>query len=142
MQDVQDLGEVDLGSIVTFFWNTIDSTGASVVRGTNGTLRIYKDVSDVQRTSASGITDTETFDSLTGLNLCSINLADDDDPDFYEAGHVYHVVVAGMILGAVTQNRCLARFRIPTSPIFRQADVAEEQDFALLIQASVRFPMG
>jgi hypothetical protein len=142
MQDVQDLGEFDVDSAVIFFWNTIDSTGASVVRGTNGTLRIYRDAISTERSSLAGVVDTEGYDSLTGLNFCSIDLSDDTDIGLYEAGSVYHVVVAGMILGAVTQNRCIARFTIAGSPVIREEDIASEFDLGVIVRDNVRFPMG
>lgn len=57
-------------------------------------IRIYKDGSDVQRTSANGIAMTSPFDGLTGFHQVTIDLSDNSDNGFYAAGHEYSVVLA------------------------------------------------
>jgi hypothetical protein len=69
-------------------------------------LRIYKDASDIQRTSTAGWTINSPFDSIAGYHACSINLANNTDPGFYVAGADYYVVlvtsktVGGLAIGA------------------------------------------
>jgi hypothetical protein len=129
-----ELGEWEENSTVTFHWNSVDASGVSVTRSTDGALRIYKDSSGTQRSSASGITDTEDFDSVTGLNFCSIDLSDDTDLGFYEAGSKYYVVLIGADLGDGTLNVCIAEFTIASSPILRQSDVVSNEDFIELVR--------
>lgn len=105
------LGNFATTDTVRFLWNTYATDGASVTRSGDGTIRVYKDNSAVQRASSSGITDTEDFDSLTGVHLCSINLSDDADPGFYAIG-TYTVVLAGSTIGGASVNTQIAWFRI------------------------------
>ncbi len=106
------LGDFATSVTVRFPWNTNGANGASITRGTNGTIRIYKDGSNVQRTSSAGITDTEDFDSLTGMHLCEIDLSDNTDAGFYAAGHDYFVAIQGAGIDGQTVNAALATFSI------------------------------
>jgi hypothetical protein len=106
------LGDFTTAHSVYFKWNTIASTGASVTRATNGTIRIYKQGSTTQRTSSNGITDTEDFDSLTGVHHCTIDLSDNSDSGFYANGYEYQVVLEGATIDGVAVNACLAHFSI------------------------------
>lgn len=106
------LGDFAAGSIVDFKWNAFSGLGGSITRATNGSIRIYKGNSVTQRSSASGITDSEDFDSLTGLNHVRIDLADDADPGFYAAGSEYQVVLQGAVIDGQTINAVLAHFSI------------------------------
>ncbi len=106
------LGDFATGATVRFMWNTAGANGASITRGTNGSIRIYKDGSTTQRTSASGITDTEDFDSLTGLHHCAIDLSDNADAGFYAAGHDYMVVIQGAGIDGQTVNAIIAEFSV------------------------------
>lgn len=114
---MQYLGDYPVGAFVYFKWSTSDVGGASITRGTDGTLRIYKDESDTQRTSSSGINDVEDFDSLTGLHHAEIDLGDNDDPGFFEAGHEYTVVLVGAVIDGKTVNAPLAHFSIERNPL-------------------------
>ena len=136
-----NLGEVAVGSTVQFFWATAANSGASITRGTDGSLRIYKDGSDTQRASSSGITDTEDVDSLTGVHRCSIDLSNNADVGFYEAGSTYHVVLVGAVIDSVTVNVPIARFVIESSPVLRQSDVAEDGDLEALVSGATSNPV-
>jgi hypothetical protein len=83
-----------------------------VTRATDGSIRIYKNGSIVQRTSSNGITDTEDFDGLTGVHHCSIQLSDNSDADFYAPGSEFQVVLATATIDGVAVNACLAHFSI------------------------------
>ena len=106
------LGNFNAGDIVDFKWNTNAATGASITRATDGSIRIYKNNSATQRTSANGITDTEDFDSLTGVHHLRIDLADNTDAGFYAAGSEYQVVLVGAVIDGLTINAVLAHFSI------------------------------
>jgi hypothetical protein len=109
---VQQLGDFLSGSIVRFMWNSNNASGASITRATNGTIRIYKDDSTTERSSSAGITDTEDFDTLTGVHHCKIDLSDNTDAGFYTAGSDYFVVLAGATIDGQTVNACIAQFSI------------------------------
>jgi hypothetical protein len=109
---VQQLGDFLSGSIVRFMWNTNDAAGASINPSVNGTIRIYKDDSTVERSSSSGITDTIQFDGLTGVHHTKIDLSDNTDPGYYSPGSDFFVVRQGMTVDGKTVNACLAHFSI------------------------------
>src|SRR5690242_14153725 len=103
-------GDFVAGSVVRIFWQTFNSSGASVTRATDGSIRIYKDNSDTQRTSSAGITDTEDADSLTGVHRINIDTSDNTDSGFYAAGHDYFVVLQGATIDGQTVNAYLGSF--------------------------------
>lgn len=106
------LGSYVVDSTVDFKWDTRAVAGESITRATDGSIRIYKDNSTTQRTSSNGITDTEDFDSLTGVHHLRIALNDNTDAGFYAAGHEYQVVVVGAVIDGKTVNTCIAHFSI------------------------------
>jgi hypothetical protein len=106
------LGDFAVNAIVDFKWNTNGANGASITRATNGTIRIYKNNSTTERSSSNGITDTEDFDTLTGVHHCRIDLSDNTDAGFYAAGSDYDVVLAGATIDGQTVNAVLAHFSI------------------------------
>jgi hypothetical protein len=106
------LGNFSTGVMVDFKWNTNASSGASITRATNGNIRIYKANSATQRTSSAGITDTEDFDSLTGVHHLRIDLADNTDAGFYAAANDYQVVIEGAVIDGQTVNAVIAHFSI------------------------------
>lgn len=87
---------------VRFQFSTHAAAGGNVAPSTafeNSDLRIYKAAdgaafSATQRSSASGITMTSPFDSLTGLHDVDIDLTDNTDAGFYAAGALYSVVLS------------------------------------------------
>jgi hypothetical protein len=125
------LGDFLAGETVDFKWNTTAVGTGSITRATNGSIRIYKNESLTQRSSAAGITDTEDFDSLTGLHHLTIDLSDDTDAGFYVAGSDYAVVIEGMIVDGETFNAALAHFSIENRSNLSAAQVNAEADQAL-----------
>ena len=101
------MGDFKEDSTVYFCWDTNDKNGGSITRTTNGSIRIYKDDGTVENTE--GITDTEDFDSLTGIHNCKIDLSSDA---FYSKGHDYSVVLAGATIDGESVNAALAMFSI------------------------------
>lgn len=106
------LNDYRVGATVDFKWMTNASAGASITRATDGSIRIYKNNSDVQRTSSAGITDTEDFDGMTGIHHCRIDLSDDTDSGFYASGNEYQVVLQGATIDGQSVNAVLAHFSI------------------------------
>ena len=78
------LGDFKEDLTLYFCWGTNNKDGASVTRATDGAIKVYKD--DGTAESTAGITDTEDFDSLTGVHNCKIDLSADA---FYAKGHDY-----------------------------------------------------
>ncbi len=113
---MQDLGYILPESIVRAGWDTRDYAGASITRATNGSIRIYKDDSTTERASASGITDTEDFDGVTGCHFLKIDLSDNTTADFYEEGSEYFVKLVGAVIDGQTVNVTLFRFKIGYGP--------------------------
>lgn len=105
-------GDYKTGATVRFPWTSKTSTGAAVARTTAGTIVIYKNGSTTQRASLAGVTDTTNFDSVTGLNLLTIDLSNDTDAGFYAAGNDYTVVLTGAVWDGVTRNEVLFTFSI------------------------------
>jgi hypothetical protein len=88
------LGYRATGSTVRFSFSTHDADGDNVAPNSafeSADLRIYKDGSATQRTSASGITMTSPFDTVTGAHHVDIDLSDNTDASFYAAGSFYEV---------------------------------------------------
>jgi hypothetical protein len=104
---MQYLGDYNEDDVVHFLWSTNDADGASITRATNGTVQVYKDNGTSQTTA--GVTDTEDFDSLTGIHACSIDLSSDA---FYAPGADYAVVLSGATIDGQSVNAVLAHFSI------------------------------
>lgn len=99
------LGDYLLGATVDFKWSTVNSSGASITRSTNGTINVYKSNDLTQRTA--GIVDTEDFD-FTGIHHCSINTTD----GFYIANTDYQVVLSAATIDTQTVNAVIGHFSI------------------------------
>ena len=114
------LGDYKEDSTVYFCWDTFAKSGGSITRATDGTIKVYKDDGTTEGTA--GITDTEDFDSLTGVHNCKIDLSDDT---FYAKGHDYSVVLVGAVIDGETINAVLAIFSIENrfagSTLFQKA---------------------
>jgi hypothetical protein len=104
------LGDFAPGESVRFAWNSAGADGASITRATNGTVSVYKDGGTTQ--STAGVTDTEDFDSLTGVHFCTIATTD----SFYTAGGEFAVVLSAATIDSKTVNSCLATFSIARKP--------------------------
>lgn len=101
------LGDYVEDSTLDFMWSSNGADGASITRATNGTISVYKGNSVTQ--STAGITDTEDFDSLTGIHHVRIDLAADA---FYATGNDYMVVLSGATIDGKSVNAVLAHFSI------------------------------
>lgn len=116
------LGTVYLGDIIEddtihFMWHTSGTDGASITRATDGVVSVYKDNGLTQTTT--GVTDTEDFDTNTGIHVCTIVLTD----AFYVAGANYTVVLSAATIDGVTVNAVLAHFSIENR--FDEVDVVQ-----------------
>jgi hypothetical protein len=100
------LGDYAEDEPVYFLWSTNNASGASITRATNGTVSVYKDNGTTQTTT--GVTDTEDFDSLTGVHACTIVTTD----AFYVTGADYAVVLSAATIDGQTVNAVLAHFSI------------------------------
>jgi len=101
------LGDFAEDATVRFSWDTADSDGASITRATDGTISVYKDGGTTQ--STAGVTDTEDFDSLTGVHHCAVDTSADA---FYATGSDYSVILSGATIDGQTVNATLAEFSI------------------------------
>lgn len=101
------LGDYVEDEIIHFMWSSANKSGASITRATNGEVRVYKDNGVSQ--STAGVTDTEDFDSLTGVHVCTIDLSADA---FYAVGADYTVVLQGATIDGEVVNAVLAHFSI------------------------------
>lgn len=105
------LGDFQDTGIVRAWFSTADAAGAAVDPSGPFDLAdfdVYKDGSDVQRTSTAGFTYTEAVDSNTGVHRISIDLSDDSDAGFYSARSDFALIltpdtetVDGQVIGAI-----------------------------------------
>lgn len=104
---MQYLGEYAPGQTVRFAWNTNAVAGESITRSTNGTIYVYKDGATGTEVT-TGVTDTEDFDSVTGVHYCEIATSD----AFYATGSHYLVVLKSATIDGKSISAALAGFRI------------------------------
>lgn len=102
------LGDFRITKTVRFGWNSYAVAGESITRATNGTISVYKDGNTTQ--STTGVTDTEDFDSLTGVHYCAIDTS--ADGTFYSAGSDFMVVLSAATIDGKTINAVLAHFSL------------------------------
>jgi hypothetical protein len=105
-------GDYPVNATVRFFWNAFAVAGQSITRAVNGSIRVYKNNSATQRASSAGITDSEDFDGLTGLNHVNIDLSNNSDAGFYAAGNDYMVVIEGATIDGKVINAVIGHFSI------------------------------
>ena len=122
------LGDFKEDSVLYFMWDTNDKNGASITRATDGTIQVYKDDGTTETTA--GITDTEDFDSLTGVHNCKIDTSADA---FYATGHDYSVVLSGATIDGETVNAVLANFSIENR--FSSSDLIQKAAKMLINKA-------
>jgi hypothetical protein len=79
------------GATVRIPWNTNQASGASVTRGTNGTIAVYKDGGTTE--STAGVTDVEDHDGDVGTHIAVIDTS--ADSAFYTPGSDYTVKMKG-----------------------------------------------
>ncbi len=131
-----NFGTFPASSIIYLPWSTNAQSGASITRGTDGTIRIYKDDSLAQRTSSVGITDNEDFDGIVGTHLLKIDLSDNTDAGFYVAGSSYSVMLVAAAIDSQTVNAWIGRFSIG----FAQVDVRQWNGTAVATPATAGIP--
>ena len=113
------LGDFPQDQTIYFLWSTNDDAGASITRAADGTISIYKDNGTTQVTT--GVTDTEDFDSLTGIHLCTIVTTN----AWYTPAHDYTVVLSAATIDGQTVNAVLASFSIENRTGSPQAGALE-----------------
>lgn len=107
------IGDFAEDSYVRFMWNSNETGGASVDRATDGSIVIYKNDSTTEKTTANGVTDTEAFDTHTGVHQIEIDTSNDTgDVGFWAAGNDYFVVLDGAVIDGETVNACIGHFSI------------------------------
>jgi hypothetical protein len=113
------LGDFRVGKVVRKMWNSNAAAGESITRATNGTVSVYKDGGTTQ--STTGVTDTEDFDSLTGVHLVAVDTS--ADGTFYSAGSDFEVVLSAATIDGKTVNATLFSFSLENrSPLMATAD--------------------
>lgn len=127
------LGDYNEDGLVDFKWSTNDSPGGSITRATNGTVSVYKANSTTQ--STAGITDTEDFDSLTGVHHCRIDLSADA---FYAIGNDYQVVLSAATIDGQTVNAVIGHFSIENRTTLPQADAPSYDQMLAFFQLLMR----
>ena len=102
------LGNYAVGATIDFLWSSNDGSGASITRGTNGTISVYKGNGTTQ--STAGVTDDEDFDSLTGIH--HVRITTGSDGSFYAGGNDFAVVLSGATIDGKAVNAVLAHFSL------------------------------
>jgi hypothetical protein len=102
------VGDFVPGRTVRGYWPSNGADGASITRATNGTISVYKDGNTTQ--STTGVTDTEDFDSLTGVHLVAIDTS--ADATFYSSGSDFAVVLSAATIDGKTVNTPLFSFSL------------------------------
>ena len=105
------IGDFPTSATIRKMWNSNAIAGESITRATNGTISVYKDSNTTQ--STAGVTDTEDFDSLTGVHNVVIDTS--ADGTFYSAGSEFEVVLSGATIDGKTINTTLFSFSIERS---------------------------
>jgi hypothetical protein len=113
-----NLGDVLANSTVYVFWDTFNSSNASVTQtGLAVTdIEIYKNSSMTQRSSDAGYTLIDTdgidIDGATGCHGVAIDLSDNTDAGFYARGNDYLVIINAVTVDGQTIRFCAAVFSI------------------------------
>uniref|UniRef100_A0A6M3J7W8 Uncharacterized protein n=1 Tax=viral metagenome TaxID=1070528 RepID=A0A6M3J7W8_9ZZZZ len=112
------LGDYLVDSTVYIYWNTFNSSNASVtLTGLAVTdIEIYKNASMTQRASDNGYTLIDTdgtdIDAATGCHGISIDLSDNSDAGFFARGSDYMVMVNAVTVDGQTVRFCAAIFSV------------------------------
>jgi hypothetical protein len=131
----QYVGDYQIDDTVRIMWNTFGGDGESITRGTNGTVSWYEDGSTTQ--STSGVTDSEDFDSLTGVHLVSIAAT---AANGFEDGKTYHVVVSGAAVDGQTINAEIGMFTIGKIDFEVTVDAPTAEEVATAVLAAAVGP--
>lgn len=127
------LGDFTTGVTVRGMWNSNGADGASITRSSNGTISVYKDGGTTQ--STTGVTDTEDFDSLTGVHLVAIDTS--ADGTFYSAGSDFHVVLSAATIDTKTVNAFLFSFSLNNRSALRPTTAGRTLDVSATGEAGV-----
>lgn len=117
------LGDFAADASVHVPFTTHDGSGAAVAPSDAfeaADVRIYKNNSATQKSTANGITVTSPFDSVTGLHLLTIDTSDDTgDAGFWATGSDYFVVLVpdSETVDGQSVVRVLAHFSIENRQI-------------------------
>ena len=103
------LGDYKEGETLDFIWSTNDGNGAASDPSTVGTVRVYKADGTTEVSAPTGITDTRTFDGVTGIHQCQIDLS---ASGFYVKEQDYTIVLVGAVIDSQTVNAAIATFSI------------------------------
>jgi hypothetical protein len=102
------LGDIKVGRTLRFAFTT-DVNGQPTQLAGSPAVSVYKDASTAQ--SASGVTLTVDFDSITGLNHVAIDTS--ADGTFYSAGSDFAVVTTtGTVGGVAVMGQTIGEFSI------------------------------
>ncbi|MHC4464857.1 MAG: hypothetical protein ACYS30_26020 [Planctomycetota bacterium] len=114
------IGDFPQDQTIYHKWATNTGSGASVTRATDGTIHVYKD--DATGTEVTtGITNTEDFDSLTGVHQIKIVTTD----VFYAPACDYTVVLKAAVIDGQTVNVPIFSFSIENRTGSPQAGALE-----------------
>ena len=112
------LGDYLADSTVYIYWDTFDSSNASVTQSGLAVtdIEIYKNGSMTQRASDSGYTLLDTdgidLDSATGCHGVSVDLSDNTTAGFFARGNDYLVIVNAVTIDGQTVRFCATTFSI------------------------------
>lgn len=109
-------GDFDATETVYIPFNTFSSDDPSasvtITDLAAADVHIHKDGSTTQRSSASGVTVSIDFDSITGNHLIAIDLSDNTDAGYYANGSRYQVRVEGTTIDGATINAWVGSFSV------------------------------
>jgi hypothetical protein len=124
------LGDFAPGETVHGFYTTTDTDGASITRGTDGTLSVYKNNSDTQTTT--GVTSGEDTDSLTGVHRYTIATTD----SFYAPGGQFFVILSGAGIDSLTVNAVVGSFTIGKTGVLRRGTAQSATGSTIVLDAA------
>lgn len=84
-----------------FTFRTRTAAGAAVTYSGSPTLKLWRDGSTTERSSAAGITVTKDFDGITGVHLVAIDFSDNTDAGYYRPASVYSFSYSGLTVDGV-----------------------------------------
>lgn len=113
------LGDFDASAVIYGKFTTFrPSTGAAYTLGGTPALSVYKDNSTTQ--SATGVTLTADFDSVTGLNHFAIDTS--ADGTFYAAGSFFDIVITtGTVDSVSVVGSVVGRFTLRKNSALKPA---------------------
>ncbi len=112
-----NLGTVRPGSTLVIPFSTYSSDDPSksivVTELDTGAISVFKGTGTTPRSSASGETVDIDVNAIVGTHWITLNLADNSDAAFYQAGSRYTVILGGLVIDAATaMSNAVATFDI------------------------------